>query len=140
MAKKDALQRNAEMAFIELGYNAKTIAEQFGVTEKTVGNWRKEGEWDKQREELLASPVKVRAILLKEIQHLAAGGEATIDSDALSKVSKVMETFSTKLSPQMAMTVIKVLDDWLSERDPELANKNLDYHKKFILHIINLHG
>ena len=140
MAKKEALQRQAEMMFIELGYNAKAIAEQFGVTEKTVGSWRTKGNWDKQRDELLASPVKVRSILLKEIQNLAAGGEATIDSDALSKVSKVMETFNTKLSPQMVMTVLKSLDDWYSTYDPALANQNLEPHKKFILHIINLHG
>ncbi|MGY0034441.1 terminase gpP N-terminus-related DNA-binding protein [Pedobacter sp. NJ-S-72] len=140
MAKKEALQRQAEMMFIELGYNAKAIAEQFGVQEKTVGNWRLKGDWDKQREELLASPMKVRAILLKEIQNLAAGGEATIDSDALSKVSKVMLTFNTKLSPQMVMTVLKVYDEWIANLNPELANLNLDFHKKFILHIINLYG
>lgn len=140
MAKKDALKRQADMMFIELGYNAKAIAEQLGVTEKTVGNWRRLAKWDTRRDELLASPHKLREILLKEMRSIADGNKSTFDTDALSKVNRVFEGFSAKMSPQIVMMVMMAYDNFLADTNPELANKNIESNKKFILHIINLHG
>lgn len=140
MSKREALQRQAEMMFIELGYNAKTIAETLGVTEKTVGSWRAKGNWDKRRDELLASPHKLRELLIQEMRSITQGNPASFDSDALSKISKVAESFKGKITPQIVLTVIKMLDDYLADTDPALANANLDAHRKFIIHIINTIG
>lgn len=141
MAKnKDALLRQADMMFIELGYTAKTIAEVLGVTEQTVGRWRQKHEWDKRRDELFASPHKLREILLKEMRYIADGNPPRFDTDALSKVNKVFEGFGSKITPQIVMSVLKMLDEWLADANPTLANANLESHKKFILHMINLHG
>jgi hypothetical protein len=138
--KRDALQRQGEMMFIELGQTAKAIAEALEVTEKTVGAWRQKGDWDVRRDELFASPHKLREILLKEMRWIADGNPPRMDTDALSKVNKVFEGFGNKVTPQIVMTVLRLLDDFMADTDPELANKNLEPHKKFILHMINLHG
>lgn len=140
MAKKETLQRHAEEMFIDLGYNAKLISERLDVTEKTVGLWRKKGDWDKRRDELFASPHKLREILLKEMRWVADGNPPRFDTDALSKINKVFTDFGNKISPQVVMAVLKLVDEWSANIDPELTNKNLDLHKRFILHMINLHG
>lgn len=138
--KKDALQRQAEMMFIELGHTAKAIAEALELNEKTVGSWRQKGNWDVRRDELFASPHKLREVLLKEMRWIADGNKPRFDTDALSKVNKVFEGFGDKINPQIAMTIIKLLDDFLADRIPELANANLEWHKKFILYVIDVYG
>lgn len=140
MAKKDALRVQAEIMFIELGMSAKAIAEQLGVQEKTVGKWRQANTWDKRREELLASPHKIKELLLKEFKSIAEGNEPSLNSDAISKISKAIDALDDKINPRIVISVIKLLDEWLADIEPELAGKCLEHHKKFILHIINLHG
>jgi len=141
MAKnKDAIFHQAEIMFIELGNNAKTIAEAFDLTEQTVGRWRAKHNWDQRRDEVFASPHKLREILLKEMRWIADGNDPRFDTDALSKVNKVFEGFGSKITPQIVMSVMKMLDEWLADSNPQLANANLDSHKKFIMHMINLHG
>ena len=141
MAKQlKKIEAQAEIMFVEHGHNAKYIADFFGINEKTVGIWRKRGNWDAKRDELFAAPHKLREILLKEMRHIADGGEPRFNTDALSKVNKVFEGFGDKINPQIAMTIIKLLDDFLADRVPELANANLEWHKKFILYVIDVYG
>lgn len=128
------------MMFIELGYTAKSISEILSVTEKTVGSWRAKGSWDKRRDELLASPHKIRELLIQEMRSITEGNPPSFDSDALSKVSKVAESFKSKVTPQIAITIIKMLDDFLADTNPKLANDNLDSHRRFIINVINTHG
>lgn len=138
--KRDALQRQAEMMFIELGHNAKAIAEALDLNEKTVGAWRKKDNWDVRRDELFAAPHKLRELLLKEMRSIADGNDPSFNTDALSKINKVFEGFGDKINPQIAMTIVKLLDDFLADRVPELANANLEWHKKFILYVIEVYG
>lgn len=140
MAKKEVLQGSAEMMFIERGMTAKAIAELLNVTEKTVGAWRSKGKWDARRDELLASPHKIKELFMKELRSLADGNKATLDSDAISKLIKALAFISDQVNPRLVITVLKMLDEFIADYEPELANKNLEHHKRFILHIINMHG
>jgi uncharacterized protein YjcR len=140
MAKKDVLRKQAEQMFIELGYTAKDIAETLGIQEKTIGNWRKADLWDKRRNELLASPHKIKELLLKEFQSIAGGNAPTLDSDALSKVAKALAGVEDVVNPRTVITILKMLDEFSADIDPAKAAGNLEIHKRFILHIINLHG
>jgi uncharacterized protein YjcR len=140
MAKKDILRKQAEMMFIELGYTAKDIAETLDIQEKTVGNWRKADQWDTRRDQLLASPHKIKELLLKEFQSIAAGEEPKLNADAISKISKALDSIDTKVNPRVVMTMIKMLDDFTAEQDPALAAKALPIHRRFILHVINIYG
>lgn len=137
---KQALQKQADFMFVELGQDAKTIALELEVNEKTVGNWRKKGDWDKRRNELLASPHKIREVLLKEILWIAEGNKPRINTDALSKVNRVFDSFGMKVSPPVAYSVLKLLDEWMAQTYPEMASQSRQVHKKFIIHLIALHN
>jgi transposase-like protein len=134
----------AERMFIEDGMTAKAIAEQLDLSEQTLSKWRKgkEGEksWDDKRAEMLASPHKIKEILLKELIVVAGGGKSLVDADALAKINKVIETLSDKISVQVVFSVFKEFDNWMAEQDPKTAILFTEWHKQFLLYKINLEG
>lgn len=140
MAKRDNNRIVAETMFIEQGMTCKAIAELIDVSEKTLSKWRNDGQWDQKREESLAAPHRIREILLKELKTLADGGAGTIDADALSKIAKVMDTISEKISPQLVISVLKGFDNWMADQDAQMAVAFLTYHKQYIQHVIQQHG
>jgi transposase-like protein len=132
----------AERMFVEDGMTAKAIAEQLEVSEQTLSKWRKgkEGEksWDDKRGEMLASPHRIREILIKELLLVAGGEKSMVDADALAKINKVIETLSDKISVPIVFSVFKEFDNWMAEQDPKTAVLFTEYHKQFILYKINL--
>ena len=131
----------AEKMFVEDGMTAKAIAEQLDVSEQTLSKWRKgkEGEksWDDKRAEMLASPHKIKEILLKELMLVAGGEKSMVDADALAKINKVIETLSDKINTQIVFSVFKEFDNWMADQDPKTAILFTEYHKQFILYKIN---
>lgn len=128
--KKRAL---AEQLFIENMQSAKHIAEFLGVSEQTISRWRNKYDWEKRRTEALASPHRIKSILLRELENIAEGGDRTIEADGLFKIYKVIEGLSDRTSVQVVLSVFKEFDDWMIDQDPEKAVKFLEFHKKFIL-------
>lgn len=132
----------AERMFIEEGMTGKAIAEELEVSEVTVSNWRKgrtgEKDWDERRAEVLSAPHKIKEILLKQLKIVAEGEKATIDADALIKISKVIEAVSGKISTQVVFAVFKEFDNWMAAQDPLMAIKFLEFHKMFIHHKASL--
>lgn len=138
--KKDKLASFAEHLYINEGYTLKAIAEHLDITEKTVGKWCREGKWEDKKAIAVAAPHTIKLLLLQELKKVANGEKTNIDSDALSKISKVIESMDDKVSIQVIMTVFKEFDLWLVDEDPDLALKCVEYHKKYLLHKINLDG
>lgn len=130
----------AEQMFVSYQMTAKAIAETLDLQEKTVGKWRDEDGWDKKRDEFFANPVKIRQVLLSELFSVASGEPAAIDADALSKITKALDTLSDKISPEVVVGVMQMLDNFLAEYNPQLAVDCLDPHKAFIHHIISING
>lgn len=131
----------AEKMFVEDGMTAKAIAEQLDVSEQTLSKWRKgkdgEKSWDDKRAEMLASPHKIKEILLKELMLVAGGEKSMVDADALAKINKVIETLSDKINTQIVFSVFKEFDNWMADQDPKTAILFTEYHKQFILYKIN---
>lgn len=140
MAKKDTQRKIAEGMFIEQGMTAKAIAELLDVSEKSVSAWRKLDNWDARKDEATAAPHKIRELLLKELKILSEGGESKLNADGISKISKVLESLSDRISVQVIISVFKEFDMWMTDEDPVQALKFTEYHRKFILHKINSDG
>ena len=127
----------AEKLFIEDGLTAKEISPLVGVSEQTLSRWRKDGNWDNKRNEFLAAPHKIKEVLMKELKSIASGEGSTIDADALAKVSKVIETLSSRTSVQVIFSVFKEFDNWMADQEPRLAIEFTDWHKRFLQYRIN---
>ncbi len=141
MAKRvnnEPLRAMAERMFVEEGMTAKSIANAIDVTEQTVGRWRKgiQGDisWDDKRAQYLSAPSNIKKILMKELNHLSGGGDATIDVKAIADITKVISTLSEKANSQIVFTVFKEFDNWMAEQDPDMAIQFLEWHKLFLLH------
>jgi transposase len=135
----EALRGLAERMFVEEGMTAKAIGEAVGVTEQTVGRWRKGvGNnaigWDEKRQHFLSAPHNIKKVLMTELNNLAQGQEATIDVKGLSDVSKVIAQLSDKVSTQIVFSVFREFDNWMAEQDPEVAVEFLEWHKLFLHH------
>jgi len=134
----------AERQFINEGMTAKAIAEELEVTEATVSRWRKgrlgEKDWDARRAEVVSAPHKIKEILLMELQRVADGEKPKVDADALSKIAKVMDSISGKVSVQMVISVFKEFDNWMAEQEPEQAIKFTEWHKKFLHYKASIDG
>lgn len=126
----------AERLFINEGMTAKAIANELDVTEATVSKWKKgrtgEKDWNTRRTEVLSAPHRIKELLLKELENVANGDAPKIKTDALAKISKVMENLSGKSSVQVVITVFKEFDNWMAEQEPELAIKFTEFHKQFL--------
>lgn len=139
-SKKDKLEGFAEHLFINEGMSQKAIAEYLGVTEKTIGNWKNAGKWEEKRMLIIAAPHRIKTTLLAEFEKVAKGEETNIDADALSKIAKAIESLDDKVSVQLILSVFKEFDTWMVDQEPQFAVKFTEYHRKFILHKINVDG
>lgn len=141
MGKEKVKERKAaEAMFVQQFLDAKSIAEALHLQENTVGEWRKKYKWDKLREDTINNPVQMRALLAQQMLLIAGGGDATINADALAKIYKVYEGLADKINPGIVSAIMKLYDEFLAKENPQLAVSNLDYNKKFLIHIINNYG
>ena len=126
----------AESMFINEGMSGKAIAGSLDVTENTISRWRHNDtpSWDDRRLLIMSSPYKIKEVLIEELSNIASGKEAKINADALSKIAKVIDTISGKISVQLVVSIFKEFDNWMSEQEPEMAIKFTQWHKQFILY------
>lgn len=134
----EPLRAIAERMFVEDGLTAKAIAEAVGVTEQTIGRWRKgiQGDvsWDDKRKRFLSAPNNIKKVLMTELSDLAEGKESKLDVKAITEVRKAMEFLSDSISAHVVMAVLKEFDSWMAGQDPEIAISFLEWHKLFLLH------
>lgn len=131
----------AERMFVEDRMNANAIANALGVTPQTIGRWRKgigknAENWDEKRKKFLTTPHNVKKMLSNELARLAEGKEPTLDMKAINDVLKGLETVKKETSPEMIYLVLKDLDRFISQIDPEFANECTIFHKQFLLKCI----
>lgn len=132
-----SLKIEAERLFVEEGLTCKAISEALDISEVTLSKWRKEGRWDQKREEMLASPHKIKELLIKQLKIISEGGKSEVDADALSKMHKVISGLSATVSVQIVFSVFKEFDNWMADQDPKTAVLFTEWHKQFLLYKIN---
>lgn len=136
-ANNNFKKETAEKLFVEDGLTAKEISTIVGISVQTLSKWKKEGNWENKRNELLAAPHKIKEFLMEELKNIASGLESKIDADALAKVSKVIETLSSRTSVQVIFSVFKEFDNWMADQEPHLAIQFIEWHKRFLQYRIN---
>ncbi len=130
---KHRLYSDAEHLFVEGGFTCIAISDTLRISETTLSKWRNNYTWDKKREELLASPGKIRELLLTELRNIADGNDPKINADSLSKIQKVFLSFEKQAtSIPVTLSVFKAFDNWMADNDPETAVAFTDWHKKYL--------
>ena len=139
MAKKDKARQQAMDWFIEnIDATQKSVAELYGVTEKTIGTWAAKDEWEEKRMDYHTSPVKIKQYLQKELLSVVKGEAPKLPADGIAKLMAALDRCEKKADPIVVSKILKDLDNFISEADPELAVKCVHFHKQFLIHRINL--
>lgn len=131
---KHKLYTAANNCFVEQGMTCAGIAELLGIREATLSEWRRGMKWDEKRKASLAAPGKIRELLLDEMQWIAEGNKARLDTDGLSKVAKSLQYFDGKVPLSVVISVLKEVDNFVAEINPQEVVKITEYHRMFIQH------
>lgn len=137
--KKDKIRQQARDYFVEnFDVTKKEVAELFQVTEKTIGDWSQREDWENERLNFHTSPVRIKQLVQTEILSIAQGNPPKLPADSMSKLMAVFEKVNKTADATVVAAILKALDNFISEDNPELAHKCLPYHKQFLIHRINL--
>ena len=110
---KHKLYTAAYNCFVEQGMTCAGIAELLGIREATLSEWRRGMKWDEKRKASLAAPGKIRE---------------------LSKVAKSLQYFDGKVPLSVVISVLKEVDNFVAEINPQEVVKITEYHRMFIQH------
>lgn len=141
MAKKEGTRLKAEAFYIEnLEATLKEVAQNFGITEKTVGTWARQENWEAKRLDFHVSPTVIKQRLQQEALRVSSGKEPTFNADAVNKLMAAIERLDKRADPIVVHKILKDLDNFISEINPDFATKCTEYHKQFLQHRINIEG
>jgi transposase len=130
---KTKLKGLAERMFIEDGMTAKAVSETIGVTEKTIGNWRRDGNWDDKRKTFLATPHNIKRQIANELSKLVSGEKGTLEMKAINEAIRALQQMTSETSTEVVFTVFREFDNWMADQDPQMAITFLEWHKLFLL-------
>lgn len=132
MAKNDT-RLKAEAYYIEnVDATQKEVAELFKVTEKTVGTWVNKYDWEDKRWSFNASPTFIKQKLQQEAHNIVIGGKPNFSADAVNKIMSAIEKIDKSADPVIVHKILKELDNFISEIDPNFATECTKYHKQFL--------
>lgn len=155
---KDREKEVGRKLFVELNRNQKEIAADLGVTEKTVSNWVREGNWKNERTALINNSVnraeKFKAVLedladeqliisqkIKNAESSGDFGEASVlrklassIADQVGKYQKALERLdkNNKVLLSTKLEVIEELFQAMQEYDKKLYMNSLDFQRFYI--------
>lgn len=137
--KHDSKRHKAEECFIEnFDATQKEVAELYGVSEKTIGVWAKKNNWQEKRLDFHSSPVRIKQLLQRELLSVAQGNPAKLNADGISKLMAALDRCDKKADPTVVQRILKDLDNFISESNPDFAVEATPFHKQFLIHRINI--
>mgnify|MGYP003886798905 CR=1 FL=1 len=109
MSKSDreTKKRLAYTMYVENGFEQKVIAEITGISENTISKWKRDSNWDQDRQELKAGLDNVRKRIIRmynawleqiEQRTPPANVPNSKESDALNKLADAAKKLQTELS------------------------------------------
>lgn len=119
----------------------KEIAEQVGVTQKTMSKWVTEGKWDEVREAQASTRQEtIRGLLaqMNELNQAIAGraqGErypTSKEADILSKLSRNISFLDKQVQLKDYVTVLSEELKFIKEQDLAFAKTLSDYQYEFL--------
>ncbi len=135
-------KEDAEKMYVRLSASCADIARDLGVSESTVYRWKAEAaekgelaDWDSQRRTYNMSPGEMVALYAESVKawlvQIKNDPDKLADpkiADALAKHVSVMQKLDTRSQYLgVALDLIKVANDWLTEHKPDIK-KSMDPH------------
>lgn len=75
-----------------------------------------------------------------EAIHVMNGGTPTFSADTISKIMAALDRCDKQADPIVVHRILKDLDMFVSQINPEFANQCTPFHKQFLQHRIKIEG
>lgn len=133
----------AQVLYLKTNYTQKDIAARVGVTEKTLGKWIKEGDWEMLKSSLIITKEQeLRRMYhqLNELNNDIASREegkryaSSKEADVLSKLAAAIKSLERDTTVADVIDVFIDFSNWLKEADFEMAQSFLGLQDDFIKH------
>ncbi|CAI9429256.1 DUF1804 domain-containing protein [Candidatus Ornithobacterium hominis] len=129
----------AEAFYIEnLEITLKEVAEHYKVSQNTVSSWAKKYDWENKRLNFHASPTKIKQLLQQELLQISEGKKPKLPADAIAKLMATLDRLEKKADPVVVHKILKDLDHFIAEINPDFATQCTTFHKQFLQHRISL--
>jgi len=90
--KKSRIKELAKDFFVQnMDATQQEIAEMYGITTKTVSEWKNKDDWETARRDYHASPVKIKQLLQDELLSVAQGNQPKLKADGVSKLMAALD-------------------------------------------------
>lgn len=131
----------AQILYVNENLTAKEIAMRVSVSEKTVGKWIKDGNWDKLRKSLLVTKQNMISMLYDQLDHLnndIAKRETKVatakEADIISKITTSIQRLEVETSIGQIVEVARGFIDFVREYDLKFAQEVTKHFDSFIMH------
>ena len=143
---KDNQRLTAQTLYIDKCLSAKEIAEKLSVTEKTVGNWVKEGNWKQLRNTKQSTPEiligkyneLLNSLLDQRLEIEKQKGEKPDNYygiiDEMSKVAAMIDRLQKdgQLSLRTHILVLEKFMSALHQQNPQAFMNLIDFQKEYL--------
>lgn len=113
MGKKQAYYATAEKLYIEDRIPLSGISSRLGITEKTLRDWKKEGDWEKKKIQLL----KIQNSCNVELHKLVMNLTQKVNDDIASGVAPDAGTLYTIKSLASTLPKLKSYEDSILQEE-----------------------
>lgn len=115
------------------GFTIANIAEIIGIGQKTLGNWRKDGKWDDEKDLASLKPSNIRRLTLKCALAIERGEELPYKADDISKIVAAFDRITD--SKKVAVYTMESMDNF-SKYMLENAAKSTGKKREKLLDLI----
>ena len=141
MAKENPKKDKAKSLYLTGQYDQKEIAELVGISEKTIGKWKEEGDWDSFKTSMLTTRENQLRSLYKILQNI---NDATLedidegrkinpkDADAVIKYTAAIKSLELETSIADKVEVGTAFINLVRKEDNELAKKITGWFDVFL--------
>lgn len=89
-SERDYKQSQGKDLFVK-GFSIQSISEITGVGVKTLGTWRDEKEWEKEKELNNIRPSEIKKLILQYVLDIKEGNRPSYKADDLSKIAAAFD-------------------------------------------------
>jgi transposase len=132
-------KEHAKLLYVNERISAKEVAERVKVTQKTIGNWVREGNWDQMRESLLTTRSHLIRQAYAQLHQLNTQIEATDEKvptykelQMITQITNNIKKMETETSLSECIEVGKKMITFIQQVDFNDAKKFKNYFDEFI--------
>lgn len=138
---KDKEKKLAQQLYIYGDSSQQKIAEDLGISEKTLSKWKEDEGWDKIKAARNLGKDSLVTKLYSQALKITIDAENdnrilnSKEMDTIVKIASTIDKLDRKVNLPNAISVFKEFNNFLVKINPNLAKQITEYQQKFLQHL-----